>query len=79
MPDGVSTHAIPGVGTVTIEVQAGQLILVDVSAPGWAVEREKIESDRIELELTSSLDAEAEFEARLKDGGVEVEVEVDLD
>lgn len=62
-----------------MEVKAGRLILVDVSAPGWNVEREKIEGDRIELELTNTLDSEAEFEARLKDGRVEIEVEVDLD
>lgn len=76
-PDGVTTHLIPGVGTVTIEINAGQMILVDVTAPGWNVEHDKLESDRIELELTNALQAEAEFEARINDGRVEVRIEVD--
>jgi hypothetical protein len=79
VPDGITTHTIPRVGTVTIEVFAGQLFLVSVSAPGWSVEHDKIESDRIELEFTNELDAEAEFEARINDGRVEVRIEVDSD
>lgn len=77
VPDGVTVHTIPGVGSVTIEAALGQLILVDVTAPGWNVEFDKIESDRIELEFTSAADAEAEFEARINDGSIEVRVEVD--
>ena len=77
VPDGVTVHTIPGVGSVTIEAASGQLILVDVSAPGWNVEFDKVESDRIELEFTSAADAEAEFEARINDGRVEVRIEVD--
>ena len=77
VPDGVTTHIVPGVGSVTVEVSAGQLILVNVSAPGWSVEHDKLESDRIELEFTNTLDAEAEFEARINDGRVEVRIEVD--
>jgi hypothetical protein len=79
VPDGITTHTIPGVGTVTIEAFAGQLFLTSVSAPGWNVEREKIEKDRIELEFTNDLDAEAEFEARIRDGRIEVRIEVDSD
>lgn len=77
-PDGRSTHAIPGVGTVTIEVRNGALILVGVSAPGWTVEHDKIRSDEIELEFRSGK-AEAEFEAKIRDGQVRVEIEVDDD
>ena len=77
VPDGVTTHIIPGVGSVIVEVSAGQLILVNVSAPGWSVEHDKLESDRIELEFTNTLDAEAEFEVRINDGRVEVRIEVD--
>jgi hypothetical protein len=77
VPDGITTHTIPGVGTVTIEAFAGELFLTSVSAPGWNVEREKIEKDRIELEFTNDLDAEAEFEARIRDGRIEVRIEVD--
>lgn len=77
VPDGITTHVIPGVGTVTIEASAGQLFLVSVSAPGWNVETEKLEADRIRLEFTNELDAEAEFEARINNGRVEVRSEVD--
>lgn len=79
VPDGITTHTIPGVGTVTIEAFAGELFLTGVSAPGWNVEREKIEKDRIELEFSNDLDAEAEFEARIRDGRIEVRIEVDSD
>lgn len=78
VPDGITTHNIPGVGAVSIEVSGGQLFLVTVSAPGWTVEHDKIEKDRIELEFTNG-DAEAEFEARISDGRVEVDVETDSD
>lgn len=79
VPDGVTTHTIPGVGSVTIEVSAGQMTLVSVSAPGWDIEHDKLESDRIELEFTNTLDVEAEFEARIENGRVKVEIEVDSD
>lgn len=79
VPDGMTTHTIPGVGIVTIEAFAGELSLTAVSAPGWNVEREKIEKDRIELEFTNGLDAEAEFEAKINDGRIEVRIEVDSD
>lgn len=79
VPDGVTTHVIPGVGTVTIEVKAGQLILVDVTAPGWNVERQRVEKDRIRLELTTLVEAEARFEARINDDRVEVRIKVDSD
>lgn len=79
VPDEITTHIIPGVGSVTIEASAGQLTLVSVSAPGWDVENEKLEEDRIELEFTNELDAEAEFEARINDGRIEVRIEVDSD
>lgn len=77
-PDGRSTHTIPGVGTVTIEVRNGELILVGVSAPGWSVEHDKIRSDEIELEFHAGK-AEAEFEAKIRHGQVRVEIEVDDD
>lgn len=76
--DGRTTHNVPGVGSVTIEVRAGVLVLVDVSAPGWNVELDKVESDRIEIEFISG-EAEAEFEARIEGARVNVEIEVDSD
>lgn len=76
VPDGVSTYQIPGVGTVTVEVVAGRLALVNVSAPGWEIEEQRVEADRVELELVSG-EAEAEFRARINNGEIEVRVEVD--
>ncbi|MFZ0015126.1 MAG: hypothetical protein WAL25_13535 [Acidimicrobiia bacterium] len=77
-PDSRTTYDIPGVGQVTIEVVGGRLSLVDVSAPGWTIGLDKVESDRIEIELVSG-DAEARFEARVRGERVEVETEVDTD
>ncbi len=76
VPDGVSTYQIPGVGAVTIEVVAGRLVLVNVSAPGWEIEEQRVEADRVELELVSG-EAEAEFRARVNNGEIEVRIEVD--
>jgi hypothetical protein len=78
VPDGVSTHAVPGVGSVTVEVKSGRLSLVAVNAPGWKIERQRVEADRIELELVSGEDR-AEFEARVNNGRMEVDVKVDSD
>jgi hypothetical protein len=78
VPDGLTSYQISGVGTVTIRVTDGRMSLVDVSATGWAVHRDKMEDDRIELELTLG-EAEAEFEARIEHGRIEVEIEVDSD
>lgn len=77
-PDGVSTYAISGVGTVTIEVRGGSLHLLAVSAPGWQHEIDKAETDRVEIEFESG-EAEAEFEARIHHGGIEVRSKVDSD
>ncbi len=76
--DGLTTHNVPGVGSVTIEVRSGALVLIDVSAPGWSVELDKVEHDRIEIEFTSG-DAEAEFEARIEGARVAIEIEIDSD
>lgn len=76
-PEGVSTHRIPGVGSVTISVSGGRLALVDVSV-AWTIQKQRVESDRIELELVSG-DADAKFEARINDGRVEIRVDVDSD
>jgi hypothetical protein len=75
-PDARTTHDIPRVGQVTIAVIGGRLALVDVSAPGWAIKLDKVESDRIEIEFESG-EAEAEFEARVRGDRVQVDIEVD--
>jgi hypothetical protein len=66
------------VGTVTVEVRSGSLILVEVSAPDWRYKIEESEADRIEIEFESG-EVEAEFEARIHNGGVEVRTRVDSD
>ncbi len=76
VPDGVNTYQISGVGAVTIEVVAGRLVLMNVSAPGWEIEEQRVEADRVELELVSG-EAEAEFRARINNGEIEVRIEVD--
>lgn len=78
MPDGQSTYAIPGLGTITIAVRSGALVLVDVTAPGWTVDIEKEEPDRIEIEFFKG-EAEAEFEAKVNNGQIEVKTEIDSD
>lgn len=78
VPDGVTTYQLAGVGSITIEVFEGRLYLSSVSAPGWSIEEQRVESDRIEIELTKG-EAEAEFEARIKGDRVEVKTEIDSD
>jgi hypothetical protein len=78
VPDSITTHLISAVGSITVQVSSGSLILVNVNAPGWAVDHDEIESDRIRLRFTSG-EAEGEFEARLNNGRVEVKIEVKSD
>lgn len=73
--NGISTHVIPGVGTVTISAFNGTLTLVSV-VTSWQIEEQRLETDRIEIEFVSG-DAEAEFEARAHDGRVEVRIDTD--
>lgn len=71
------TYEISGVGTVTIAISSGDLVLVDVNAPGWSIEVDKAESDKIEVEFTKGK-AEAEFEAEIKHGQLDIEIETDF-
>lgn len=74
---GVHTYAVAGVGQVTIEVLSSGLRLVAVDAPNWAVDIEKAESDKIEIEFHRGED-EAEFEAELHSNG-SLSIEIDQD
>jgi hypothetical protein len=71
------TYEISGVGTVTIAISSGDLVLVDVSAPGWSIEVDKAESDKIEVEFRKG-SAEAEFEAEIEHGQLDIEIETDF-
>ena len=73
--NGITTHVVPGVGTVTISAFNGTLTLVSV-VTSWQIEEQRVEIDRIEIEFVSG-DAEAEFEARAHDGRIEVRIETD--
>ena len=74
---GVHTYAVAGVGEVTIEVLSDGLRLVSVNAPGWTIEIDKAESDKIEIEFRRG-EEEAEFEAELhSNGGLSIEIDQD--
>ncbi len=60
--------------TVSVDVEAGILILTDVSAPGWNVQVKHLSHDRIRIEFDKD-GSEARFEIRIKsDGRLEVEI-----
>lgn len=67
-------YDIPGVGRVTVEIIDARLELVSVSAPGWDIEIERAEADRVEVEFERGSD-EVEFEARIDHGKIEIEIE----
>jgi hypothetical protein len=70
------TFTIPGVGTVTIDILEGRLVLDGISAPGWDVEIEEHQDDRIEVGFRMG-EAKAEFEAELENGVLQIEVDTD--
>ncbi len=69
-------YDIPGVGRVTVEIIDGRLELVSVSAPGWDIEIERAQADRVEVEFERGSD-EVEFEARIDHGKIEIEIELE--
>jgi hypothetical protein len=70
-----TSYQVGGAGTVTVQIVAGQLVLIDVSAnSGWGFEVDKSGGRDIEIEFESG-ESEAEFEAKLRDGQIRIEVE----
>ena len=69
-------HDIPGVGSVTVEIVDGRLELVKVFAPGWDIEVEHAEADRVEVKLRSG-SHEVEFEAEMEHGKIKIEIEIE--
>ena len=66
-----------GAGTVTLQVVAGQLVLLDVGATsGWSLEVDKAEGREIKVEFEDG-DSDAKFEAKLDNGELRVEIERD--
>lgn len=70
--DGGTFQVASGV-SVTVDVKAGVLLLLDVSAPGWRIEIKDIRPDRIRIEFARDGD-EARFEAEIDDGRLEIEI-----
>ena len=71
------TYDVHGAGSVTIQLVAGELILVDAgAAAGWTIEVDKSDGRDIRVEFENS-DSDARFEAKIRDGEVRVEIRRD--
>lgn len=70
-----TSYQVGGAGTVTVQIVAGQLVLLDATATkGWSFEVDKSGGRDIKIEFESG-ESEAEFEAKLRDGQIRIEVE----
>ena len=71
------TYDVNGAGTVSLQVVAGQLVLIDVgAASGWSFELDKADSREIKVEFENG-DSDAKFEAKLDNGELRVKIERD--
>ena len=71
------TYDVNGAGTVSLQVVAGQLVLIDASAAsGWSMELDKADSREIKVEFESG-DSDAKFEAKIHNGVLRVKIERD--
>jgi hypothetical protein len=62
-------------GTVTVQISAGQLILIDITAaPGWETEVDRDDGEEIRVEFESG-ESDARFEARAHNGELRVRIE----
>ncbi len=74
---GAETYRIGHVATVSISWANGRMSLDSLSvADGWAITKQDIRSDRIELEFESG-DDEARFRADFHDGRLRAEIRLD--
>ena len=72
-----TSYQVGAAGTVTVQITAGQLILLSASpAPGWDVEVDRADGERVEVEFEND-GSDAEFEARVHNGELRVRVEAD--
>ena len=76
LEDQTLAYDIPGVGTLTLEIVGGRLELVNISAPGWDIEIERAEADRVKVEFNRGSD-EVEFEVRVEHDRLRVEIELE--
>lgn len=73
-----TTYDVHGAGTVTIQVVAGSLVLLDANAAaGWSLVVDKADGRDIRVEFESSADADARFEAQIRDNDLRVKIEAD--
>jgi len=71
------TYDVHGAGSVTVQLVAGKLVLVDAeAAAGWTIEVDKSDGRDIRVEFENG-DSDARFEAKIRDGEVRVEIRRD--
>ena len=67
-------YDVHGAGSVTVQLVAGNLLLVDAGAvTGWSLEVDKDDGRDIRVEFENG-DSDASFEAKIRDGEVRVEI-----
>jgi hypothetical protein len=73
--DQVLDFEVSGAATVTIQVAAGRLVLLDIDLnAGWHHEIKKLEADEIEIRFEKG-DSRAELKVEVDDGRIEWEVD----
>ena len=76
--DSTIIQDIPGVGTVSVDLVAGSLVLVSASAPGWSIEVEEMTPEKIVVRFRQG-ENEAKFKADLENDAIDIEVELGPD
>lgn len=72
---GPTSHQVGTAGTVTVQIIAGQLVLIDaVAASGWSVEVDRADGREVKIEFESG-GSDAKFEAKIDNGELRVKVE----
>jgi hypothetical protein len=73
----VRTYDVHEAGSVTVQLVAGELVLVDAeAAAGWTIEVDKSDGRDIRVEFENS-HSDARFEAKIRHGEVRVEIRRD--
>jgi len=75
LADQILDFEVSGVATVTIQVAAGRLVLLDIDLDaGWHQEIEKLETDEIEIRFEKG-DSRAELDVEVEHGRIEWEID----
>jgi hypothetical protein len=73
------SYTVGAAGSVTAQIVAGRLVLLDVGVnTGWSFDVEVSDPDDIEVKFRNG-EAEASFEAKLRDGEIRIEIEQESD